>query len=94
MAEVCTMDTSAITSDVANAERSTSRLADTLALSWFEQPSERGMEFQKLLLPKILKHPVWQGVLPNFSEMELACRTVGNIAAGWQQIKGCHSKDE
>jgi hypothetical protein len=67
------MGTSTSTIDVAvNVDSSTSCMADILALSWFQQSCERGVEFQKLLLPKILKHPVWRGVLPNFSEMELA----------------------
>jgi hypothetical protein len=77
-----------------NVERSTSRVAENFAIQWFQETAGRGLEYQRSLIPKILKHVVWQGVLPNYSEMENAWETVGNIARGWQQIKGCHSKDD
>ncbi len=54
----------------------------------------RGIDFQRLFLLKILKHPIWKGVVLNYVEMEHAFNAIGNIAKGWQQIKGCHSKDD
>ena len=77
-----------------NVERSTSRMAENFALQWYQETSGRGLQYQRSLIPKILKHAVWQTVFPNYSEMEHAWETVGNIARGWQQIKGCHSKDD
>jgi hypothetical protein len=58
------------------------------------QSTERGLDFQKIILPKIMKHPIWRPVLSNYTEMEHAYKTVGNIAKIWQQIKGCHYKDD
>ena len=77
-----------------NVERSTSRVAENFALQWYHETAGRGLQYQRSLIPKILKHVVWQSVLPNYSEMEHAWEAVGNIAKGWQQIKGCHSKDD
>lgn len=77
----------------ANAERASSRIVESLALSWFQQTANRGVSFQKLL-PKILKHPIWRPVLSNYTDMEHALCTIGTIARGWQHIKGCHSKDD
>ena len=88
MAEAYSMGTSATTTNIAiNVDRSTSCMADILVLSWFQQSCGRGVEFQKLLLPKNLKCPVWQGVLPHFSKLELLYHTVVKIAARWQHIK-------
>jgi hypothetical protein len=75
-------------------ERSTTRMAENFALQWYQETAGRGLQYQRSLIPKILKHVVWQNVLPNYSEMEHAWEIVGNIARGWQQIKGCHSKDD
>ena len=77
-----------------NVERSTSRMAENYAIQWYQETAGRGLQYQRSLIPKILKHAIWQSVLPNYSEMEHAWETVGNIARGWQQIKGCHSRDD
>ena len=77
-----------------NVERSMSRMAENFAIQWYQETAGRGLQYQRSLVPKILKHVIWQSVLPNYSEMEHAWETVGNIARGWQQIKGCHSKDD
>ena len=77
-----------------NVERSTSRMAENYAIQWYQETTGRGLQYQRSLIPKILKHAIWQSVLPNYSEMEHAWETVGNIARGWQQIKGCHSRDD
>ena len=76
-----------------NVERSTSRMAKNFALQWYQETAGRGLQYQRSLIPKILKHAVWQNVLPNCSEMEHAWETIGNIARGWQQIKGCSSSN-
>jgi hypothetical protein len=76
-----------------NLERSTKRVAKHFIIQWYEQTT-RGIEFQRLFLPKILKHPIWKGVMSNYTEMEHAFNAIGNIAKGWQQIKGCHWKDD
>ena len=52
------------------------------------------MEFQKALVPKILKHPCWQPILPSYAEMEVAYDAIGNLSRRWQQVKGCHSTDD
>ena len=52
------------------------------------------MEFQKSLVPKILKHAIWQPVLPSYTEMQVSHNAVRNISQGWQHIKGCHSTDD
>jgi len=77
-----------------NVDRATSRAADEWAIRWFHETSSKGLEFQKKLIPKILKHSIWQSVLPTYAGMEVAYNAVGNISRGWQQIKGCHSKDD
>jgi hypothetical protein len=69
-------------------------MAKNFAIQWYQETAGRGLQYQRSLIPKILKHSVWQSVLPNYSEMEHAWETVGNIARGWQQIKGCHSQDD
>jgi hypothetical protein len=76
-----------------NLEISTSRVNKHFVIQWYEQTT-RGIEFQRLFLPKILKHPIWKGVMSSYIEMEHAFNAVGNIAKGWQQIKGCHWKDD
>ncbi len=32
--------------------------------------------------------------MSNYIKMEHAFNAIGNIAKGWQQIKGCHWKDD
>jgi hypothetical protein len=47
-----------------------------------------------MVLPKILKHLIWKGVMPNYNDMEHAFNVVSNISRGWQQSKDFHFKDE
>ncbi len=47
-----------------------------------------------MFLPKILEHPIWKGVMSSCIEMEHVFNAMGNIVKGWQQIKGCHWKDD
>lgn len=77
-----------------NIQRSSTRAAEEWAVRWFHETSGRGLEYQKALVPKILKHNIWRSVLPSYVEMEVAHTTVANISHGWQYIKGCHSKDQ
>ena len=58
------------------------------------QSAKRSLDFRKILLPKIMRHPIWRPIISNYTEMEHAYKTVGNIAKVWQQIKGCHYKDD
>ncbi len=53
-----------------NLERLNTRCVNFFAMEWFHQTSHRGLEFQQILLPKILKNPIWRGILPDFSELE------------------------
>ena len=76
-----------------NIDRATSRVANEWALQWFHETSSRGLEFQKSLVPKILKHAIWQLVLPSYTEMEVSHNVVRNISQGWQHIK-CHSTND
>ena len=39
-------------------DQATSRAATEWALRWFHETSSRGVEFQKALIPKFLKHPI------------------------------------
>jgi hypothetical protein len=32
--------------------------------------------------------------MPSYNEMEHALNAIGTISKGWQQVKGCHSKDD
>ncbi len=73
--------------NLVNLERSTNKVVKHFVIQWYEQITIRGIEFQRLFLPKILKHPIWKGVMPNYIEMEHAFNVVGNIAKGRQQIK-------
>jgi hypothetical protein len=66
-----------------NLEKSTNRVVEHFAIQWYEQTATRGIDFQRLLLLKILKHPIWKGVVLNYVEMEHAFNAVGNIAKGW-----------
>lgn len=52
------------------------------------------MEYQRALIPKILKHSIWQSFMPSYVDTEVAYTAVANISHGWQFIKGCHSKDQ
>jgi hypothetical protein len=73
-------------------ERSTTRAAKTFAIEWCDQIASRGIEYQHMVLLKILKHPIWRTVMSNYNEMEHAFDVVNNISQRWQQIKG--SKDD
>ena len=77
-----------------NIDRATSRVANEWALRWFHETSSRGLEFQKSLVPKNLKHAIWQPVFPSYTEMEVSHNAVRNISQGWQHIKGCHSTND
>jgi hypothetical protein len=52
-----------------NLERSTSRVAEHFAIQWYEQTTTKRIEFQRLLLLKTLKHPIWEGVMLSHTEM-------------------------
>jgi hypothetical protein len=75
------VNTIASEDSLVNLERSTNRVAKHFVIQWYEQ-TRRGIEFQRLLLPKILKHPIWKGLMSNYIEMEHAFSVVGNIAKG------------
>ena len=77
-----------------NIDRASSRAANDFAFRWFDETSSRGLDFQKALIPKILKHTIWQRVLPSYAKMEVAYNAIENLSRGWQHIKGCHSKDD
>jgi hypothetical protein len=61
---------------------------------WYVQTTSKGVEYQCMVLPKILKHPIGKGVVPNYNDMEHAFNVVSNVLRGWQQNKDCHSKNE
>jgi hypothetical protein len=75
------VNTIASEDSLVNLERSTNRVAKHFVIQWYEQ-TRRGIEFQRLLLPKILKHPIWKGLMLSYIEMEHAFNAVGNIAKG------------
>jgi hypothetical protein len=77
---------------VVELERSTTRARKRIVGEWYVQTTLKGVEYQRMVLPKILKHLIWKGIMPNYSDMEHAFNVVNNISRGWQQIKGCHSK--
>jgi hypothetical protein len=77
-----------------NLDKSISRYVDLLAMECFHQIAFKGLEFQRLLLLNILKHPIWKDVLLKFSNLEDAHNTVDNLLKGWQFVKGNHSKDD
>jgi hypothetical protein len=77
-----------------NLYRSTNKYAYLLVGDWFHQIACRGLQFQRLLLLKILKHQIWKDVLPNFFNLENAYNTLNNLSKGWQYFKGNHSKDD
>ncbi len=79
---------------VVDLERSTTKATKRITREWYVQIASKGIEYQCRVLPKILKHSIWKGVMPNYSDMEHAFNVVCNISRGWQQSKGCHSKDE
>jgi hypothetical protein len=60
---------------------------------WFQQTTSRGLEYQRMLIPKILKNPICQHVL-NLLELKNAHNAINNFSKGWQHIRGCHSKDD
>jgi hypothetical protein len=66
-----------------NLERSTSKVVKHFAIQWYEQTATRKIDFQRLLLLKILKHAIWKGVVLSYAEMEHVFNAVGNIAKGW-----------
>jgi hypothetical protein len=75
-------------------ERSTIGATERIAKEGYVQTALKGVEYQCMVLPKILKHPIWKGVMLNYIDMEHAFNVVSNNSRRWQQIKGCHSKDE
>jgi hypothetical protein len=77
-----------------NLDRSTSKYVDLLTMECFHQTTPRGLEFQRLLLSKILKHPIWKDVLPIVSNLEDAHNTLNNLSKGWQFVENNHSKDD
>ncbi len=77
-----------------NLNKSTSWYANLLAMECFHQIAIKGIEFQRLLLSKILKHPIWKDVLPKKINLEDAHNTLNNLSKGWQFVKGNHSKDD
>ena len=38
---------------------------------------------KKALIPKNLKHTIWQRVLPSYTKMEVAYNAVENLSRGW-----------
>ncbi len=77
-----------------NLERSTTRAAKRIVGEWYVQIALEGIEYKCMVLPKILKHLIWKGIMLDYNDMEHVFNVVSNILRGWQQIKGCHSKDE
>jgi hypothetical protein len=75
-------------------KRSTTGARERIVGEWYVQTTSKGIEYQHMVLPKILKQLIWKGVMPNYNDMEHAFNVVSNILKGWQQIKGCHSKYE
>jgi hypothetical protein len=75
------VNTTSSENSLVNLERSTNKVAKHFVIQWYEQTTG-GNEFQRLLLPKILKHPIWKGLMSNYIEMEHAFNAVGNIAKG------------
>jgi hypothetical protein len=71
---------------------STTKAAKRIVGEWYVQTASKGVEYQCMDLPK--KHPIWKGVMPNYSDMEHVFNVVNIISRGWQQSKDCHSKDE
>ena len=73
------MDTTIALNSV-NIDRATHRAASELAIRWFHETSSRGLQFQKALVPKILKHAIWKPIFPSYAEMEVAYNAVGNLS--------------
>jgi uncharacterized protein (DUF608 family) len=69
---------------VVNLERSTTKAAKRIVGEWYVQIASKGVKYQCMDLPKILKHSIWKGVVPNYSDMEYAFNVVSNISQGWQ----------
>ena len=63
-----------------NMDRVTSTAANEFAIRWFHETSTRGIEFQRALVPKILKHVVWQPMLLSYAKMEVAYDALGNLS--------------
>ena len=58
----------------------TSIAANEFAIWWFHETNTRGIEFQRALVPKILKHAIWQPVLRSYAQMEAAYDALGNLS--------------
>jgi len=65
-------------------ERSTIGATKRIAKEGYVQIALKGVEYQCMDLPKILKHPIWKGVMPNYIDMEHAFNVVSNNSRGWQ----------
>jgi hypothetical protein len=64
-------------------ERSTTRVVERIAREWYVQTTLKGVEYQFMVLPKSLKHLIWKGIMPDYSDMEHAFNVVSNILRRW-----------
>ncbi len=77
---------------VVNLERSISMAVDQFAIQQYEQITHGGIEYQRLFLPKILKHTIWKGVMPSYSEIEHAFNAIADLSKGGNKSKDAIQK--
>lgn len=63
-------------------ENLTTKMAKMFAIEWYDQIASRGIEYQHMVWSKIVKHPIWKAIMPNYNEMERVFDIVGNISQG------------
>jgi hypothetical protein len=48
-------------------ERLITKVAESFVVEWCNQIASRGVEYQCMILSKILKHPMWKGVMLHYN---------------------------